>query len=265
MRKNFVKERLKEGKPSIGTWITMGHPEIAEILGNFGFDWFVIDMEHSPNSFETAQLLMQAMATSPTLPLIRVPWNDMVMIKRALDIGAYGVVVPWVNTREEAVEAVKACRYPQKGGLRGTGPRRALNYGFDMGYLDVVDDELLIAVQVETEAAVNNLEDILSVDGVDVAFIGPWDLSMSLGVFRQFDHPKFKWALETVVDKAGKAGVASGIFSSIEKMNDYIEMGFLFNSLASDVRFLFNGCLDALKKVIGWSPNPLAPASPMFK
>jgi 2-keto-3-deoxy-L-rhamnonate aldolase RhmA len=118
MRKNLVLEKLKKRKPSLGTWIEIGHPDVTEVLGNLGLDWFVIDMEHSIHSVERAQVLMQAMATSPTLPFVRVPWNDMVMIKRVLDIGAYGVVIPMVNTKEEAVNAVKACRYPQKGGLR---------------------------------------------------------------------------------------------------------------------------------------------------
>jgi len=116
MRRNFVKEKLRNGRPSVGTWMEMGHPEISEIMGNFGFDWVVFDMEHAPRSTETVQTLMQA--------LVRVAWNDPVLIKQTLDIGAYGIMVPWVNNREEAVEAVRACRYPQSGGIRGVGPRR---------------------------------------------------------------------------------------------------------------------------------------------
>lgn len=265
MRKNFVKEKLKKGQPSIGTWIEIGHPEITEILGNFGFDWFVIDMEHAPHSVERVEVLMQAMSSSPTLPFVRVPWNDMVVIKRVLDIGAYGVIVPWVNSKEEAEYAVKACRYPQKGGLRGTGPRRAANYGFDTTYFDMADDEILIAVQIETETAINNLEDILSVEGIDAAFIGPWDLSMSLGVFLQFDNPKLTEAIEKVRVKTEEAGVASGVYCSIENINKYIEQGFLFNSLASDTEILIHGCMDAIKKVQGWKPIPTAPAAPMLK
>jgi len=265
MKRNFVKEKLKRAKPSVGTWIEIGHPEITEILGNFGFDWFMIDLEHAPHSIERAQVLMQSMGTSPTLPLVRVPWNDVVAIKRVLDIGAYGVMIPWINTKEEALKAVRACKYPQKGGLRGTGPRRAWNYGFDAEYFDKVDDEILVAIQIETETAINNLGEILSVDGVDVAFVGPWDLSMSLGIFRQFDHPRMKKALQTLLDKTKAAGVAPGIFSSIEKINGYIEQGFLFNSLVSDTDLLINGCVDALKKIRGWDPIQSAPAASMLK
>ena len=122
MRKNLVKKKLRDGVPSIGTWVGIGHPEISEMLGNLGLDWIVFDMEHAPLSIETVQNLMQAMSASPTLPMVRVPWNDIVMIKRALDIGAYGVIIPWVNTKIDAVNAVKWCKYPLHKGIRGCGP-----------------------------------------------------------------------------------------------------------------------------------------------
>jgi len=265
LRKNFVKEKLRKGEPSVGTWIGIGHPDIPEILGNIGFDWFVFDMEHGPHSIEKVQNLMQAMSTSPTLPLVRVPWNDMVMIKRALDIGAYGVVIPWVNTKEDAVYAVKACRYPLHNGLRGCGPRRASNYGFDTEYFDMVDDEILIVVQIETETAIKNLDDIFSVEGIDVAFIGPFDLSMSLGCFRQFDNPKFTRALETVLTKAKEAGIAPGIFCGVDNINDYTAKGFQFNALGEDDDLLIYGCIEALKKVKGWSPIESAPGAKLIK
>lgn len=258
MKKNFVKKKLRSGKPSIGTWIEISFPEIAEIMGNFGFDWFVIDMEHAPHSYSEAQMIMQAMAASQTLPFIRVPCNDIVAIKKSLDIGSYGVVIPWVNTKEDAINAVKACIYPQKGGLRGTGPRRALNYGFDQNYFDIVDEELLIVVQIETEKALKNLEDIFSTDGVDAALVGPWDLSMSLGVFKQMDHPKMISALEKILDKAQNAGVAPGIYCSADEMDKYIDKGFLFNSLMSDTELLIYGCTKALEKVHKWNPKPLS-------
>ena len=265
MRRNFVKRKLKEGKTSIGTWIGIGHPDIPDILGNLGLDWFVFDTEHGPHSIETVQHLIQAMGASPTLPLIRVAWNDMVLIKRALDVGAYGVIIPWVNSKEEAENAVKYCRYPQSGGLRGTGPRKAGDYGFDREYFDVVDEELLIGVQIETEKALNNLEEIFSVEGIDVAYVGPYDLSMSLGIFRQFDHPKFIKALEMVVDKAKAAGVAPGIHCSVENINHYIEKGFQFNSLASDTGLLIHGAVNAIKGIKGWKPLDSAPAAYLFK
>lgn len=265
MRRNFVKGKLKEGKTSIGTWIGIGHPDIPDVLGNLGFDWFIFDTEHNPLEIETIQHLIQAMGTSPTLPMVRVAWNDIVMIKRALDIGAYGVMIPWVNTKEEAENAVKYCHYPQSGGLRGTGPRRANNYGFDREYFELIDEELLIAVQIETEKAINNLEDICSVDGIDVVYIGPADLSMSLGIYEQFNHPKFIKSLETVLDKAKAAGVTPGIHCGIENINQYIEKGFRFNSLTGDAWLLIHGAVSAIKGIKGWKPLESAPAAYLFK
>lgn len=265
MRRNCVKRKLKEGKTSVGTWIGIGHPDIPDILANLGFDWFVFDTEHGPHSIETVQHLIQAIGWSPTLPLVRVAWNDMVLIKRALDIGAYGVIIPWVNTKKEAENAVKYCHYPQSGGLRGCGPRKSSNYGFDREYFEVVDEELLIGIQIETETALNNLEDIFSVEGIDVAYVGPADLSMSLGIFGQFNHPKFTRALEMVIDEAKAAGIAPGIHCSVENINQYIEKGFRFNSLSSDDDLLIRGAVSGIKGIKGWKPLDSAPAAYLFK
>ena len=151
MKKNRVKQLLHSGKPTLGSWIQIGHPDVAEIMANMGFDWLVLDNEHGPYSTETTQLLIQAMSSTDTVPIVRVPWNDMVEIKRALDIGAYGVVIPMVNSKEEALHAVRACKYPPTG-LRGVGPRRASRYGLDMKeYLRQANDEILIVIQIETQ------------------------------------------------------------------------------------------------------------------
>jgi 2-keto-3-deoxy-L-rhamnonate aldolase RhmA len=141
--KNSLKAKLKEGKTVYGIGMSVANPEVAEIIGKMEFDWAFIDTEHSPMEVKDVQLLMQAMSASATVPIVRVPWNDMVMIKRALDIGAYGIIIPWVNTREDAVRAVQAIRYPPKG-LRGFGPRRASL--FDPDYVKTANDELLLCV-----------------------------------------------------------------------------------------------------------------------
>mgnify|MGYP000023413723 FL=1 len=250
--KNPVKAKLKAGKPSIGTWITIGHPDVAEFLATLGFDWFVFDMEHSPISFETVQVLMQASSFSKTVPLVRVAWNDMVLIKRALDIGAYGVVIPWVNTKEDAINAVKYCRYPPRG-LRGCGPRRAAVR--DPEYFETVEEELLVVVQIETEEALKNIDDILTVEGIDACYIGPNDLSMNLGVFRQWGHPKFRKALEIVLDACKRYGVAPGMHCNINNINEALEMGFKFCAIDSDYRFLLRGAREAIERVEGWSPQ----------
>ncbi len=239
----------------LGTWVGTGHPDVSEALSMIGFDWIVFDTEHGPHSVETVQLLMQAMGASPTIPLVRVAWNDPVMIKRALDVGAYGVVVPWINSKADAIRAVRACRYPRSGGIRGVGLRRAAKYGFDLEYIEKADEEMLVVVQIETEEALRKVDDIFSVQGVDACFIGPGDLSMSLGIYRKFDHPRFKEALKTVLTAAKRSAVAPGIHCGFQNINERIQQGFQFVALSSDMGLLLKGCKDALQKVVGWKPN----------
>ncbi len=173
--KNVLKRRLKAGEQVYGTWITLESPIASELMSTLGFDYFVFDTEHSPLDMYMAQTLMQAMrGDSKTTPIVRVNWNDLVQIKRALDIGAHGILVPWVNNKEEAEMAVKATRYAPDG-LRGCGPRRAAM--FDPDYLKTADNEILVICQIETKEAVENIEDIVSVEGMDVSYIGPADLS----------------------------------------------------------------------------------------
>jgi len=250
MKKNRVKELLRSGKPALGSWVTIGHPDVAEVMANMGFDWLVFDNEHAPLSTETTQLLIQAMSSTETVPIVRMPWNDMVEIKRALDIGAYGVVIPWVNSKEEALYAVRACKYPPAG-LRGVGPRRASRYGLDIKeYLQQANDEILVVVQIETQQAVDRIDEILSVEGIDAFFIGPYDLSASLGYLGQPDHPK---ALETyyrLLDAAKRTGVASGIHASnLQLAKHYIEKGFQFVALNDDIGLLKRGCQEILDGV----------------
>jgi 2-keto-3-deoxy-L-rhamnonate aldolase RhmA len=177
--KNLLKEKLSKGIPVIGTFVGIGHSDVTERLSRVGYDWLLIDGEHAPLSLETMQVMLQAMNGSNCTPLIRPQWNDMVIIKRALDIGAHGVLVPWVNTKEQAEYAVRACKYPPEG-LRGRGPRRASL--FDPDYFPTANNEIMVVVQIETKEALNNLDDILSVNGVDACYIGPMDLSMSMGL-----------------------------------------------------------------------------------
>ncbi len=250
--KNPVKEKLKTGKPSVGTWVTIGHPDVPERLAALGFDWIIFDTEHSPMDVPSIQTLMQAMSyTRECVPFIRVAWNDMVLVKRALDIGAYGLVIPWVNTREEALNAVRYCRYPPEG-VRGFGPRRAAM--FDPDYVKTANDEILLVVQIETEKALSNLDEILSVEGIDACFIGPYDLSMSLGAFTQWNNPKFMDAVDKVLKTSLKWGVAPGMHCDNEDIvNEAITRGFRFCALSGDEGFLRRGALEAIKKVEGWT------------
>jgi 2-keto-3-deoxy-L-rhamnonate aldolase RhmA len=249
---NGLKKDIRSGKVTIGTWVTIGHPEVSEILSTLPFDWLVFDMEHAPLDVGVVEVLMMPLRGTNITPLVRIPWNDLVVIKRVLDIGAYGLIIPWVNTRGDVENALKACRYPPHG-LRGVGPRRCIMYGaYDVKrYYEVFENELIIAIQAETKAALDNLEEILSVKGVDIVFIGPNDLSASLGVFREFNHPKFLEALSTVVKTCRKTETTPGIMAyNLNQARKYIEMGFKFISIANDavmMRNAFSEILTSLK------------------
>jgi len=244
--KNILKEKLKQGQPVIGTFVGLGHPDVTEVLSRLGFDWLVIDGEHSPMSFETMQLLMQSMNGSNCVPIVRPQWNDMVIIKRALDIGANGLLIPWVNTKEEAEYAVRACKYPPEG-IRGFGPRRAAL--FDPDYSQTANDEILIIAQIETRKALSNLDDILSVKGIDACYIGPADLSYSFGLGSpKWENPEYLEAFDNVLATARKWGKPAGMFAFTENIEWAIKKGFMLNTVDSADRFLLQGAKMALEK-----------------
>jgi 2-keto-3-deoxy-L-rhamnonate aldolase RhmA len=233
---------LKEGKVAIGTTITIGHPDVAEVIGQTGFDWVMLDMEHAPMNIPIIQNLLQAMSFSPIVPIIRVAWNDMVMVKQALDIGAYGLIVPWVNTKEEAQRAVQSVKYPPVG-LRGFGPRRASLR--DPEYVATANQEILLCVQIETQRAVDNIDEILSVEGIDAALVGPADLSLSLGILFQFDHPKFAGAMQKIADAAKRHGVIAGMLAT-DDAKKRIDQGYRLINISGDL-FLLK---EAAKRVL---------------
>ena len=248
--KNPLKAKLKQGKPAYGIGLSIGHPDVAEIIGKLGYDWAFIDTEHSPMDVADVQVLLQAMSSSSTVPIVRVAWNDMVMIKKALDIGAYGIIVPWVNSREEALRAVQAVKYPPEG-LRGWGPRRAA-LG-DPDYAKTANDEILLCVQIETQQAVDHIDEILSVPGVDAVMIGPNDLSLSLGVFTQWESPKFKDAIAKIRDSCIRNGVAPGIVA-INDVEKRLEEGFRFFQVTQDTMLLSNYGAEVLRRCRALSP-----------
>ena len=246
--RNELKRRLKRGEQVYGSWITIESPLCTEWLSTLGFDYFVFDTEHSPLDIYQCQTLMQAMrGDSKTTPILRPWWNDIVAIKRALDIGAYGVLVPWVNNKEQAEMAVKATRYPPEG-IRGTGPRRA-QY-FDPDYYETVNDELLVICQIETKEAVANIEEIVSVEGVDVSYIGPADLSASHGHLNDMSHPDVQKAIDKVYDATVAAGKATGIhMASGTSIPERMEKGYNFITISNDINLLKKGALDTLREL----------------
>ncbi len=200
------------GTTSYGVFQSMACVAVAEILANRGFDWILVDMEHGQMGIESAGDLCAAIARGGPTPLVRVAENDPATIKRALDAGAMGVMIPMVNSRAEAIRAVDSCKFPPAGS-RGIGPGRASLYGIRLGeYLATADAEITVILQAEHRDAVERIDDILSVPGIDVIFVGPYDLSCSLGLPGQTSHPVVEEAIATVLAAAGRAGVTPGIF-----------------------------------------------------
>ncbi len=250
--KNVLKERLKRGEQTLGVWIGIPSPDVTEVLSLQGFDWLVFDNEHAPLNEQTTQILMMAVKGNVT-PLVRPAWNDPVLIKRALDIGAHGLVIPWVNNRKQAIDAVKACKYPPEG-VRGCGPRRAayLEPRGSADYLATANKEVFVSVQIETADAVKNLDEILSVEGVDGYFVGPSDLSASMGLLGKASDPKVQKTIDKVLEVGKKyENVASGIFAfGLEDVKRRISQGFQFIAVGGDL-FLLQLGVETLFKEIG--------------
>jgi 2-dehydro-3-deoxyglucarate aldolase len=238
--KNRTKQLLREGKPTVGLFVCIPSYDVAELFSKVGLEWVLFDLEHGSIHFDTLHWLLAAASGSST-PLVRVPSHDPANVKLALDGGAQGIMFPQVNSREAAENAVRACRYPPKG-IRGVGPRRAsLYYTEYLDYVKRADSETLVIVQIETREAVRNIEEILSVEGIDAAFVGPADLSASMGYISSF--PKLEKevldAIATVLKAAKKHGVAPGIWGgSVEKTNRFIKQGFQFIALGEDADYL---------------------------
>jgi len=246
--KNPLKEKLKKGKAVTGTFVMIGHPDVTEWLSRVGFDWLLLDTEHSPTGYETLQRMMQAMNGSGCVPIVRPQWNDQVAIKRILDIGAYGVLIPWVNSREEAEKAVSYCKYPPAG-VRGWGPRRAGM--FDDSYFKTANDEVLITVQIETQEALDNLDEIMSVPGIDACYIGPWDLSVSLGIGVPPDWkaPKYVAAFDKVLEAAAKHNKPAGMFCVSDNIEWALKKGFKYNTVDADDFLLMRSARAVVEQV----------------
>lgn len=241
MRTNQVKEKLKRGEPALGAWLSLPSVPVARIMARLGFDWLVVDMEHSAhNPALMADMVATIVDAGTSAPMVRVPANGVEWFKWALDAGAWGVVVPMVNTREEAQRAVEFAKYPPRGtrSIGGAfGP-----YGFGITnwseYGRTANDETLVIVQIESAPALHHLDAILSVDGIDVAFVGPNDLHAQIGLPPSTDgaEPAFVEALERIKASARENHVATGIFSSNgEAAAQRIRQGFQMISVTTDV------------------------------
>jgi len=250
VRENRVKRIWREGRPAVGGWLTVPSSFSAELFAHAGFDWLTVDMQHGVIDYQAAVTMLQAISTTETVPFVRVPWNEPGIIMKALDAGAYGVIVPIVNTAAEAEAAVVACRFPPRG-MRSHGPIRASLYG-GRDYVEKANEEVLCIVQVETKESVENLDEMLSVQGVDVAYIGPADLSLSLGLRPASDHDEhaFTAAIERVLDVCRRHDVVPGVHAGNTTVaRKRIEQGFLMVEMCDDAGSLARSAAADLKAV----------------
>ena len=250
MKPNQLKRDLKAGKVCIGTVLTIPSPTMADIASRCGFDWIWVDMEHTPMSYESVQTMLQAMSGSGVPTIVRVPGNDEVMIKRALDTGPDAVVIPLVNSKAEAEYAVRCMKYPPIG-VRGAGLGRAQAYGSQLeDYLAHADDEVMLIVQIEHITAVENIDEICAVPGVDSLFLGPLDLSGSMGLLGQTNHPDVEAAMMKVQTAGKRANVSVGIFTLTPgQANARIRGGYQNIGMGMDGDTLFSTWSGMVEKV----------------
>jgi 2-dehydro-3-deoxyglucarate aldolase len=238
-----IKTKLLADQVSVGSWMSMGHPSIAEILAGAGYEWVVVETEHTAiDNSETLRLIM-AIERGGAVPLVRLAWNDPIQCKAVLDSGAAGVIVPMVNTRADAELAVRSAKYPPLG-FRGVGLARAQGYGTTFAdYVTGANASTLVIVQIEHKDAVANIDEILEVPGIDGTFIGPYDLSMSMGLAGQLDHPEVVAARDRVLQATRARGLAAGIHlvhpdRAATDLQTYVDQGYRFIALGTDILFL---------------------------
>lgn len=247
-----LKERLGRGELTIGSWITMAHPAIAEIMAKAGFDWLTVDLEHSVITIREAEELIRIINLCRVAPLVRLSANDPVQIKRVMDAGAHGVIVPMVNSAEDARKAVESVCYPPKG-TRGVGLARAQGYGSSFEkYKKDINRKSVVIVQIEHIKAVENLEAILSVTGIDGFIVGPYDLSGSLGIPGQFENKLMKNAMDRIhsfIKSSRKTAGVHVVEPDIVQMAGYIEQGYRFLAYSLDIRMLDVSCRSVLTQI----------------
>jgi len=240
--RNPFKRALKEGRQQIGLWSSLSSNYAVEVIAGAGYDWILLDMEHSPNDLESLLSQLQAAAPYPTHPVVRVSWNDMVTIKRVLDVGALSLLIPYVSTVAEAKSAVAATRYPPAGVRGVAGTTRATRFGRVQGYAKRAHEEICVLVQVETREGLDSIEAICAVDGVDGVFIGPADLHASLGHTGETANPAVVPLMEEAMRRIRRCGKAPGYLSPVEgDAKKMLAAGALFVAVGADVGILARG------------------------
>jgi 2-dehydro-3-deoxyglucarate aldolase len=252
--KHFLKKALSDHRVTIGSWLQISHPLIPEIMASAGFDWLVVDMEHSSIELNDLLGMVISIEANHMVPLVRVGENDPNLIKRVMDIGAYGIIVANIQSRAEAEAAVNAVKYPPEG-TRGVGLYRAQKFGreFD-SYKRWLSDDSVVIIQIEHIDAVRQIDDILETPGIDAFIIGPYDLSASLGKPGEFEDPEVTAALNTVMAAARRHRIPAGfhsVSSQPAEAKKRIDEGYTFLAFGVDFMFLGDMVCDALEKLKG--------------
>ena len=236
---NELKRALREGRPQIGLWSQLTSPTAVEVLAGSGFDFLVLDTEHAPNELPAILAQLRAMAGGSASAVVRVAWNDPVLFKRLLDVGAQSLLVPFVQNADEARRAVAATRYPPHGVRGVAGVTRASRYGRVAGYVGRAQEELCVLVQLETRTALGNLEPIAAVEGVDGLFVGPSDLAADMGHLGDSAHSEVRAAIDDAVRRITATGKVAGILAPAEEdARHWLALGCRFVAVGSDVGLL---------------------------
>lgn len=254
----YLRDRALAGELLAGTWCNLGSSLTTEMAGRAGFDWVLIDLEHGAGEYAALLHQLQALEGTPAAPIVRIAWNDAPRFKRVLDLGPSGIMTPYVNSAAEAERCAAAMRYPPRG-IRGVAKlNRASNFGHDFeAYFASANDNLLTIVQIETEDAVRAAAEIAAVDGVDVLFVGPLDLSVSMGIPQQFDHPRFRAAQAQVVAACRAAGKAAGtLVWTPDRLARTLTDGFTFVALGSDGSLVATGMRRLAAEFEGYRTTP---------
>jgi len=253
MKQNPVKARLKRGECVIGTWLTLASPVATQLMGAVGFDWLTVEMEHSPTNWETAASAYGLIASGGCVPLTRVPINSTENIKRTLDTGSWGVIVPMVNNKAEAQAVIDAARYSPIGNRSIGGQMHAASFATDAAtYYKKANDEVLVVLMAEHVDAIRNADEIMSLPGIDVVFIGPNDLTNSMGLPPTFesDDKRFTDALDHILKTAKKHGIAPGIHvADWQAAAKRREQGFQFIAISSETGFMLSKATEAARKL----------------
>ena len=250
MRANSTKAKWRRNDATFGAWMSIPSSYAAEVVAHGGFDWVCIDMQHGVIDYQVAVTMLQAISTTEATPIVRVPWNDVSMIGRILDAGAMGVIVPMVNDADEARAAVAACRYAPVG-LRSYGPTRAPLYA-GPDYFDHANDEVACIPMVETRQALAQLDDILSVPGIDAVYVGPIDMSITLGLPPRMDNGgEFETARVAIAEACARHGVTAGIHGNASLAARHLAAGYRMVTVYHDVVALASGAAADLRTARG--------------